>query len=114
MDDLDRYRARISEHAKRDLDAIYVYIAETFLKPEMALSLVGEIEKGILSLDTMPHRCPIRKIGAYANLGYHQLFVKNYTIIFRIDEKKKRVIIITVRYSTNQFLFTKAILHKEK
>jgi len=114
LDDLDRYRARISEHAKHDLDAIYVYIAETFLEPKMALSLVDEIEKGILGLDTMPQRCPTRKIGVYANHGYHQLFVKNYTVIFRIDEKKRRVIIITVRYSTSQFLFTKAILYKEK
>ena len=103
MDEIDECRVTISDYAKRDLDAIYAYIAETLLEPGTALSLIDDIEKGILSLDTMPHRCPIRKIGAYANRGYRQLFVRNYTVLFRIDEKGKRVVIITVRYSQRQF-----------
>ena len=103
MDEINEYKVTISVYAKRDLDAIYAYIAETLLEPGTALLLVDEIEKGILSLDTMPQRCPTRKIGAYANRGYRQLFVKNCTVIFRIDEKKKLVIIITVRYSPSQF-----------
>lgn len=40
---------------------------------------------------------------AYSNKGYRQLFVKNFTIVYRIDEEKKQVIIVTVRYSKCQF-----------
>ena len=100
---MDKYWVRMSERAFRDLDGIYEYIAKVLLEPVIALSLVGEIESAMLSLDTMPHRCPERKVGAYANRGYRQLFVKNYTAIFRIDEKNKQVIVVTIRYSSSAF-----------
>ena len=89
--------------ALRDLDGIYDYIAHTLLEPETALSLVGRIEVAILSLETMPYRCPERKQGVYANRGYRQLFVENYTAVFRIDEIKKTVIVVTVRYTPSEF-----------
>lgn len=73
----------------RDLDGIYDYIAYRLLEPETALKLVSRIENAVLSLETMPYRCPERKRGAYANRGYRQFFVENYMVIFRIDEVKK-------------------------
>ena len=100
---MDEYRVIMSDRALRDLDGIYAYIANTLLEPGIALNLVDEIESGILSLDVMPHRCPERKIGVYANHGYRQLFVKNFTVLFRIDESKKIVVVITVSYSSRQF-----------
>ena len=100
---LDKYRVTMFDRAYRDLDGIYDYIANTLIEPSIALNIVDEIETAILSLDTMPHRCPERKIGAYANQKYRQLFVGNYTAIFRIDEENKLVIIVTIRYSSSQF-----------
>ena len=88
--------------ALRVLDGIYDYIARTLLEPETVLSPVGQID-AILSLETMPYRCLERKRGAYANPGYRQLFVENYTAVFRIDEAKKTVIVVTVRYSPSEF-----------
>lgn len=89
--------------ALRDLDNIYNYISETLLEPGTALKLVKEIELEILSLEQFPNRCPLRRVGAYAGKGYRQLFVKNYTVIFRVDEVEKTVIVVTVRYSPSQF-----------
>ena len=100
---MDKYDVRMSNRSLEDLDGIYTYISETLLEPGIALKLVDKIESGILSLETMPHRCPVRRIGIYANKGYRQLFVKNYTVIFRINEEAKQVIIITVRYSASNF-----------
>jgi len=91
------------DHAFRDLDGIYDYIAKTLLEPGVALSIIDGIEAAILSLDIMPHRCPERKVGAYAGQGYRQLFVGNYTVLFRIDEECKSVMVVTVRYSYSQF-----------
>ena len=89
--------------ALRDLDGIYDYIAHTLLEPETALNLVSRIEDAILSLEMMPSRCPARKHAVYANRGSRQLFIENYTAIFRIDEAKKAVIVVTVRYSPREF-----------
>ncbi|MDD4509772.1 MAG: type II toxin-antitoxin system RelE/ParE family toxin [Oscillospiraceae bacterium] len=99
----DKYTVKLMSRALRDLDGIYAYIAKTLLEPETALKLVDTLEGEILTLDSMPYRCPERQTGAYANKGYRQLLVKNYTVVYRIDEKQKAVIIVTVRYSPSQF-----------
>jgi len=100
---IDEYSVTMYDRAYRDLDGIYDYITNTLLEPGVALGIVSNIEAAILSLDIMPHRCPERKVGAYANRSYRQLFVGNYTAIFRIDEESRLVKVVTIRYSSSQF-----------
>jgi plasmid stabilization system protein ParE len=90
-------------HAYRDLDGIYAYIAETLLEPNTAQKLLDALEEVIFGLEEMPQRGTPRKNGAYASKGYRQLFIKNFTVIYRVDEAKKQVVIVTVRYSKSQF-----------
>lgn len=97
------YRIKLMSRALRDLDGIYAYIARTLSEPGTADKLLDTLEQEILSLESMPYRCAERKVGAYAGKGYRQLFVKNYTVVFRIDEARKTVIVVTVRYSPSQF-----------
>ena len=99
----DAYKVKLMSRALRDLDGIYKYIAAALLEPGTAWKLVEEIEREILSLEYFPNRCPARRTGAYANKGYRQLLIKNYTAIFRVDEAEKTVIVVTVRYSPSQF-----------
>ena len=98
-----KYQVKITPQAFRDIDMIYDYIARHLLEPGTANNLVDEIEAGIFSLEEMPNRGAPRRIGTYANKGYRQLFVKNYTIVYRVDEAAKCVIIITVKYSASEF-----------
>ncbi len=100
---MDKYSVKLMNRALGDLDGIYDYIANALLEPETALNIVNRIENAILSLEKMPYRCPERKRGAYANRGYRQLFVGNYTVVFRIEEEKKTVLVVTVRYSPSEF-----------
>ena len=53
---MDKYNVSLTSRALRDLDGIYVYIAQTLLVPETALGMVDKIEKEILSLEEMPYR----------------------------------------------------------
>ena len=96
---LSSYRVKISPQAYEELDSIYKYIATNLSNPTAAINLVNEIETAILSLDKMPYRGATRKVGIYANAGYRQLFIENYTIVYKTDEDKKLVIIVTVRYT---------------
>lgn len=100
---MDKYEVKLLSKALRDLDGIYSYIAKNLMESGTADKLLDELEEQILSLEHMPHRCPERRSGAYANKGYRQLFVKNYTVIYRIDESEKEVLIVTVRYSKSIF-----------
>ena len=73
------------------------------MEPGIAEQMADVLEKEILSLEAMPYRCPERRRGVYANKGYRQLFIKSYTVIYRIDEASKTVIVVTVRYSGSEF-----------
>ncbi len=96
---MEQYEVLLSPKALRNLDAIYAYVAHELLAENTAEALIDALEAGIFSLEQMPYRCPERTVGAYANRGYRQLLVKNYTVIYRIQEKQKKVIIVTVVYS---------------
>jgi plasmid stabilization system protein ParE len=46
---LDKYDVKIMPKAVRDIDEIYEYLAKNKEIPEIALNLVDEMEKAILS-----------------------------------------------------------------
>ena len=100
---MDKYFVKVLPRAYRDIDEIYTYISRILLENEIAMNFVKDIEKVILDLEGFPYRGAERKIGAYANKGYRQIFYKNFSIIYRIDESQKTVIILTVRYSKRNF-----------
>ena len=93
----------MTDEARRNLENIFRYVAKSLQEPGTAASLIDELEAGLLSLNSMPQRCPERQIGIYAGKGYRQLFIKNYTIIFRVEEMTRQVIILTIRYSRSNF-----------
>lgn len=99
----NKYSVKLLPRAYRDLDGIYTYIAEMLIEPGIAVKLVDSLEEVIFSLESMPQRGALRKTGAYANKGYRQFFVGNFTVIYRVAEAEKRVLVITIRYSKSQF-----------
>ena len=100
---MDKYEVRLMNQALRDLDDIYAYIADNLLEPGVAAEMVDALESEILSLEYLPYRCSERRTGSFANSGYRQLMVKNYIVIYRIDEANKQVLIVTVRYARSSF-----------
>ena len=100
---LDKYDIKVTPRAASDIDGIYCYIADNFKDIGAAERTAKLLDDAILSLDTMPHRGAVRKVGAFANKGYRQIFVNNFTIIYRIDEEQKRVVIVTARYTPSSF-----------
>lgn len=100
---MDKYSVYVSPQAYREIDSIYEYINKELQASGAAENLVSLIENAIFNLEEMPHRGAERTVGIYAYKGYRQLFVRNYTIIYRIEEERRSVIIITVRYSHSDF-----------
>ncbi len=100
---MDQYRVKIYARAHRDLSGIYTYIANKLLAPIAAASAFDDLESAIISLETFPERGAIRRTGAYANKDYRQLFVNNYTIVYRVLKDRKEVHVITVRYTPSRF-----------
>lgn len=100
---MGKYTVKLYDRAYRDLDGIYTYIAEKLMEPDTALNMVERLENAILSLEELPERGALRRVGAYANGYYRQLFVKNYVVIYRVLKQKNEVHIVTVRYTPSSF-----------
>lgn len=100
---MDKYHVFIRTRAYRDINNIYSYIAKEIKEVETAKSIADIIEEAIFSLEDLPYRGAERKTGSFANKGYRNIFVKNFTIVYKIDEKKKTVIIVTVKYHRELF-----------
>ena len=100
---MDKYTVKLYARAYRDLDGIYEYIANNLSETMVASNMIDTLEEAIYSLEYLPERGAIRRIGAYANGDYRQLFVKRYIIVYRVLKEKKEVHIVTVRYAPSQF-----------
>ena len=96
---LDKYVIKIYTRAYRDLETIYTYIAKNLLAPDSALALIDHLENAILSLEHMPERGAIRRMGIYAKGDYRQQFAKNYIIVYRVYKQTKEVHIVTIQYA---------------
>ena len=95
---MDRYTVKLYKRAIKDIESIYAYIALEKLSPENAKGHADRIKEAILGLETMPQSHQDRLVGRYAGKGYKQLLIDNYVAIYRIDEVKKTVLVVTVQY----------------
>ena len=95
---MDRYEVMLYPRAFRDIEDIYAYIALEKMAPENAKAQTDRIWSAIRKLETFPSSHPDRLEGKYAGRGYKQLLIDHYIAIFKIDEKKKIVYVVTVQY----------------
>lgn len=95
---MEKYEVMLYPKAYRDIDEIYAYIALEKLAPENTKGQTDRIWDAIDSLETFPQSHQDRLVGRYAGKGYKQLLINNYVAIFKIDEKKKTVYVVTVQY----------------
>lgn len=100
---MDKFAVKLYTRSYRDLDGIYNYIGNNLFEPTIANNMIDALEEAIYSLEYLPERGALRRIGSYANGDYRQLFVKHYIIIYRVLKEKKEVHIVAVRYAPSQF-----------
>lgn len=95
---MDSYKVILNSRAFKDIDRIFSYIALEKQSPENAQEQTNRIWNALKTLDTFPQSHQERNEGRYARKGYRQLLIDNYLAIFRIDERKKIVTVVTVQY----------------
>jgi addiction module RelE/StbE family toxin len=94
----DLYKISFLDKAKDDITEIYRYISETFSSPRAANNLMDEIDKSISYLEQNPMLYPLSKID-----GYRKCVVKNYIVIYRVDDINKEILIVRVFHGTQNY-----------
>ena len=96
---MGKYKLIVSDLAKRDLLNTASYIKYNLQEPATAERITGTILDAIATLEDMPSRVRIVNDERLAKKEIRGLYVKNYTVFFRIDESSKIVEVLRVQYS---------------
>ncbi|MCR4936051.1 MAG: type II toxin-antitoxin system RelE/ParE family toxin [Oscillospiraceae bacterium] len=99
---MKEYAVRITERARRDMEAIYDHIAKRLLAPETAQRQYDRIASEILSLRTFPARCPLLESKPERSLGMRRLLIDNYSVFYVVSEDA--VTVLRVLYSASDLL----------
>jgi len=96
---MEMFKINITDNAKHDIREIINYITNELHEPVVATNITNAILDAIETLGQMPDRIALVKDKRLSALGIRPLYVKNYTIFFRIDKSLNTVDIVRVQYS---------------
>lgn len=92
------WEIEFTDQAKQDLRDILDYITYELQEPKVAVNLVRQITKEILSLNQMPMRYRLYYEEPWKNQGLRCFPVKNYLIFYYPDETKNTVYAVRIIY----------------
>lgn len=98
------YRLVVSELAHGDLDNIFSYIAIQLANPIATTNFLDEVEKCYGYLKSNPlmyERCHDVRL---EKEGYRKATIKNYVLVYKVDEEAKAVIIHRFFYGAQDYV----------
>ena len=103
-----RKTSEISELAHKKQEPIFItkngYSDLVVMSSELyeRFAQTNKIDQAIKKLELFPKSHQDRLVGRYAGKEYKQLIIDNYIAIFKVDENKKKVFVLTVQYPGRQ------------
>ncbi|MCL1914055.1 MAG: type II toxin-antitoxin system RelE/ParE family toxin [Eubacteriaceae bacterium] len=85
------YKKRVSGLADSDLRRIIGYIKHSLFAPGAASSFMGAVQECYGRLEKKPYIYALCNDERLAREGYRKAPVKNYVLIYKIDEEAKAV-----------------------
>jgi len=94
------YLVKTTDRAERDFANLYdeIQVGES----GAALKWYTGLKKAVLSLDEMPHRCPVTREDRHLRHLLYGRKPRVYRVIYRILEKQNRVEVLHIRHGARQ------------
>lgn len=96
------YNLVISKEAHKDIDDIVHYIAVELANPTAAASFLDVIEKSYIDVVNNPRMYSRCQDDRLSREGYRKI-VKNYLVLYRIDNEEKKVFIVRIIYGGRNY-----------
>jgi addiction module RelE/StbE family toxin len=97
------YKLLVSNDAHRDIDEIVNYIVHNLHSPKAARDLIQGIESGYLQLCDNPYLYGYCSDEYLRAKGYRKIVIKNYLVLYRINESEKIVYIVRIVYGSRDY-----------
>ncbi len=99
-----KYTIKFSKKSKEDIARIVNYISNIIQEPQIARSYANLFFSEINSLHIFPKRNPLVKGNLLAGTERRKFKVKNYTVIYLVNESEKIVFIERVVYGASDWI----------
>lgn len=99
-----KYTIKFSKKSKEDIAQIVNYISDTIKEPQIAKSYANLFFSEINSLHIFPKRNPIVKGKSLADTERRKFKVKNYVVLYLVNESEKTVFIERVVYGASDWI----------
>ena len=97
------YKLFITELAEQDLEGIVCYIVSNLGNPDAASSFLDEVEKTYAYLKKNPYFYSKSYDSRLEREGYRKALIKNYILIFKVDEEQKIVTVYRFFYGARDY-----------
>ena len=89
--------------AGQDLDSILSYIALSLGNLSAATAFADAVEECYSELEKMPLMFAFCDDPRLRALGYHKAVIKNYVMVYKVDEAAKAVIVLRFFYGRQNY-----------
>jgi plasmid stabilization system protein ParE len=86
-----------------DVDEIAGYLESDLKNPQAASEFLDDVEKSYRTLTTNPHLFALCTDERLYREGYRKSVIKNYLVLYRIDEAKKTVYVVRIVYGARDY-----------
>ena len=97
------YKLIVSKEAHRDIDEISGYIACELKNPKAAISFLDDVEESYRFIEDNPFMYSLCDDRWLRKEGYRKIPIKNYLIIYRVNETQKYVFVVRVIYGPRDY-----------
>lgn len=97
------YKLLISKDAHDDTSGIAKYIAHELKNPQAAVSFLDDVDESYCRVVANPRLYALCNDARLERMGYRKIVIKNYLILYRIDEGNKTVYIVRIVYGGQNY-----------
>ena len=97
------YRLIVSKDAHLDIDSIIDYISGRLSNVTAAIGFLDDVEKSYRNIVENPFMYSYCNDDKLRNQGYRKIPIKNYTILYLVDEEAQTVTVMRVFYSGRNY-----------
>lgn len=98
------YKIIFTNDAVKDMDRIFRYISENLYSPNAARDLMNRVIEAIDKLKYIPKAHNVIKKHSKLKMEYRRVVIKNYVIIYTMDEIMKIIYVVNVFYARSDYL----------
>ncbi len=97
------YKIEVTFLADKELEEIILYISDHLKNPTAATHFIDKVEACYTRLKSDPRMYEYCRDERLSKLRYRKVVIKNYVLIYRIDEMSKTVYILHFFYGRRDY-----------